>query len=174
MPADDAAKVVQLGDADIAFGLDYPASPVPQTPDIEVVRIAGERFGIASAPGSALPPRLRRPELAQQRWILPAESTNYGRALFVACRRAGFEPRIAHVVEDSTVSLAMAAQGLGITTITPLILNLVPTPDIVRHELADDVRRDLVFIRRRTSQPRPAVTAVAEIIRELVARSTVG
>jgi DNA-binding transcriptional LysR family regulator len=76
------------------------------------------------------------------------------------------------VVEDSTTSLAMAAQGLGITTITPLIVRLVPTPDVVHHELTDDVRRDVVLIRRRAGHERPSVAALAEIIRDLVAAST--
>src|SRR5919108_75511 len=50
---------------------------------------------------------------------------------------------------------ARAAQGLGITITTPMMLTLLPAPGLMRHELADDVRRDLVVIHRRGAHQRP-------------------
>ena len=140
---------------------------MPQAPGIDVVRIATERFGIGTT--AARRGELRLAELAGERWTLSPENTNNGRAVFAACRRAGFEPEVAHVVDDTAVSLALASQGLGITFATPMMLTLLPAPGLIRHELADDVRRDLVVIRRRGSERRPAVRAITEIIREAVA-----
>ena len=71
---------------------------------------------------------------------------------------------------DTAVSLAIAAQGSGSTTTTPMMLTLLPAPGLVRHDLADDVRRDVVVIQRRGSQQRPTtVAAVTAIIRAVVA-----
>ncbi|MDA0181923.1 LysR family transcriptional regulator [Solirubrobacter phytolaccae] len=168
---DNAAAAVEHGDADVAFGLDYPSAPVPQAPTIDRVRIATERFGVGAASDRALGGRegVRLADLAGEPWILPPEHTNYGRAMFAACRRAGFEPDVAHVVDDTAVSLALAAQGLGLTMTTPMMLTLLPAPGLVRHELADDVRRDLVAIGRRGGQQRPTVAAITSIMRELAA-----
>jgi DNA-binding transcriptional LysR family regulator len=166
---DDAAATVQHGDADVAFGINYPDAPVPQAPGIDVVRIATERFGLGVTSTARLGRGLRLADLAGERWILPPEDTNYGRAIFAACRRAGFEPDVAHVVDDTAVSLALAAQGLGITTTTPMMLTLLPAPGLMWHELADDVRRDLIVIHRRSAHQRPTITAVTDIIRDVVA-----
>lgn len=165
---DHAAGAVEHGDADVAFGLDYPSAPVPQAPTIDRLRIATERFGVGAAAGR-LTGDVRLLDLAGEPWILPPENTNYGRALYAACRRAGFEPDVAHVVDDTAVSLALAAQGLGLTMTTPMMLTLLPAPGLVRHELADDVRRDLVAIGRRGAQHRPTVAAITSIMRELAA-----
>jgi DNA-binding transcriptional LysR family regulator len=168
---DHAARTVEYGDADVAFGLDYPDAPVAQAPGTTLERVATERFGIGAASAGPLGRRrhLRLAELAEERWILPPENTNYGRALFAACRRAGFEPNVVHVVDDTAVSLALAAQGLGITMTTPMMLTLLPAPGLVRLSLRDDVRRDLVAIGRRGSQQRPTVAAITNIMREVAA-----
>ena len=163
---DDAAEIVRHGDADVAFGIDYPDAPVAQAPGVDVVRIATERFGIGvAAPGGPM----RLSDLAGERWILPSENTNYGRAMFAACRRAGFEPDVAHVVDDTAVSLVLAAQGLGLTMTTPMMLSLLPAPGLVRRELVEEVRRDLVVIHRHGSRQRPTIVAITDIMREAVA-----
>jgi DNA-binding transcriptional LysR family regulator len=169
---DSAAQAVRQGDADAAFGLDYPDAPVPQAPGVDVVGLATERFGIgiaASAP-YARGGRLSLARLAGERWILPPERTNYGRAVFAACRRAGFEPDVAHVVDDTAASLALVAQGLGITTVTPMMLALLPVRGLARIELSDDVRRDVVMFVRPRSRSRPAIAAMTAVFREALAR----
>jgi DNA-binding transcriptional LysR family regulator len=165
---DGAAAAVRHGDADVAFGLNYPDAPVPQAPGVDVLRIATERFGVGVASATPLG-EVRLSEFAREPWILPPEDTNYGRALFAACRRAGFEPSVAHVVDDTAVSLALAAQGLGVTMTTPMMLSLLPAPGLVRRELTDEVRRDLVVIQRHGSRERPTIAAVVDIMREAVA-----
>jgi DNA-binding transcriptional LysR family regulator len=166
---DDAATAVRCGDADVAFGIDYPDAPVPHAAGLDVLRIATERFGVGVAATKRLDPVLRLSDLAREQCILPPENSNCRRAIFTACRRAGFEPNVVHNVEDPALSLTLAAQGLGITITTPMTLALLPAPGLTCHEVADDVHRDLVAICRPSARQRPSIAAVIDIIREFVA-----
>jgi DNA-binding transcriptional LysR family regulator len=171
LDVDQVAAAVLHGEADLAFGLDYPDAPVPQAPGVEVVPIASEVFSIGSAGPLQAGPRgpVSLQSLAERDWILPPGDTNYGRTVRSVCRRAGFEPRAAHIVNDTAVTLAMAADGLGLTMTTPMMLALQPAPGLVRSPLVEDVRRQLVLSRRTAGHQRPAVLAATEII-EAVAR----
>ena len=73
------------------------------------------------------------------------------------------------MVDDTAVSLALAAQGLDITMTTPMMLTLLPAPGLVRLNLGDDVRRNLAAARRRGSEQRPTVAAITDIMREVAA-----
>jgi DNA-binding transcriptional LysR family regulator len=169
LDVDEVAAAVLHGEADLAFGLDYPDAPVPQGPGIEVVPIASEVFSIGSAASLPAGPGglVRLEALADRDWILPPADTNYGRAVRGVCRRAGFEPQAAHIVNDTAVSLAMAAHGLGLTMTTAMMLALQPAPGLLRSPLAQDVRRHLILSRRTAGHQRPAVTAVSEIIQDV-------
>lgn len=164
---DHVAATVERGDADLAFGLEYPGAPVPQAAGIDVVPIATERFAVAGRDrrGSR---RVALADFAGADWIVAPADTTFGQAVLGACRRAGFEPHVAHVVDDTAASLTMAAQGLGVTFVTPMMLALVPAPGLGHTPLVEDVRRDLVLLQRRAGAERPAVAAVTRIIREAV------
>lgn len=170
LDVDQVAAAVLHGEADLAFGLDYPDAPVPQAAGVEFVPVASEVFSLGSA--EPLPAgaggRVSLAAVADRDWILPPADTNYGRAVRAACRRAGFEPKAAHIVNDTAVSLALAAQGLGLTMTTPMMLALQPAPGLLRAPLAEDVRRELVLSRRGAGHPRSAVDAATEIIQDVV------
>jgi DNA-binding transcriptional LysR family regulator len=145
---DDTAAAVRCGDADVAFGIDYPDAPVPHAAGLAVLRIATERFGVGVAATKRLGRVLRLSDLAREQWILPPENSKCRHAIFTACRRAGFEPNVVHNVDDTALSLTLAAQGLGITITTPMTLTLLPAPGLTCHEVTDDIHRDLVAICR--------------------------
>jgi hypothetical protein len=81
---DDAATAVRCGDADVAFGIDYPDAPVPHAAGLDVLRIATESFGVGVAATKRLDPVLRLSDLAREQWILPPENSNCRRAIFTA------------------------------------------------------------------------------------------
>lgn len=165
---DAATRVVERGDADLAFGLDYPDAPVPRAPGIEVLRVATERFELAVPDASQMPGAVSLADAADLDWILPPAETNYGRAVRSACRRAAFEPRVTHSVTDTAVSLAMVAQGLGITMVTEMMLALAVPTGLRTLRLHEDVRRDVVLIRRHGDDARPVVEAMTAVIEEIV------
>ena len=59
-------------------------------------------------------------------WILPPETTQYGRAIRSGFRRLGLEPRVVHEVTDTAASLQLAAAGLGATVMTGLMCRWLP------------------------------------------------
>jgi DNA-binding transcriptional LysR family regulator len=173
LDVDQVAEAVRHGEADLAFGLDYPDAPVPQAPGVESLPIASERLSIGTVePMTSADASVRLADFADRDWILPPADTNYGRAIRDACRRAGFEPHPAHIVNDTAVTLMLAAQGLGVTMTTPMMLALQPAPGLVRSPLVEDVRRELVLFQRTSSYRRPAVIATKRIIEAVVQRFT--
>jgi DNA-binding transcriptional LysR family regulator len=164
---DGAPGLVGDGVVDLAFGLDYPDAPIPRRSTVEILPLRTERFRIAVPPGSKFGPRCGLAELATQTWILPPADGHYGQAIRVACRRAGFEPQASHEITDSATSIAMVAEGLGITPVTELIQRLGPTR-LTLVELDEVVERSVVLVRRRSSAARPALAALVEAIRDTV------
>jgi DNA-binding transcriptional LysR family regulator len=161
---DDAASAVASGRVDVAFGVDYPQSPIPRAAGVSMAVVATERFALA------LPAADHRAgtvaslaEFADGRWILPPERTSYGRAIRMACRRAGFEPLVEHVVTDTASTLALVAAGLGIAPVTDLMLRL-RGDGLATASLHETVERTMVLAYRVAPSPQPGVAAVVDAI----------
>lgn len=165
---DAVTRVVERGDADLAFGLDYPDAPVPRARGVEVLRVATERFMLAVPDVWQMPDAVSLADAADRDWILPPAETNYGRAVRAACRRVEFEPRVTHTVTDTAVSMAMVAQGLGITMVTDMMLALASPIGLRTLRVREDVRRDVVLVRRHGDDARPVVQAMTTVIEETV------
>ncbi|WP_406002227.1 LysR family transcriptional regulator [Streptomyces sp. NBC_00829] len=163
---DQAHAEVSAGRVDLALGLDYPDAPLARDETSELVRLHSERFSLAVAASDA-PSRetsWRLTELRERDWILPAAHTHYGRAVRTACRRAGFEPRVAHEVTDTATSLAMVGAGLGVAPLTGLMLRL-RSDGIVAVPLDDQVERHVVVAVRAAARGRPSVEVLIEALR---------
>jgi len=168
LTVDDVAGAVRRGDVDLGLGLDYPGAPIPRLPGTALRPLRTERFELVSTPTSDLPARLHLADLADEPWILPPLPTHYGAAVRNACRAAGFEPRAAHEVNDTSTTLALVAQGLGVTLATPIMLTLRPAGDLRTTMLFDLVEREIVLLEPSTAPRRPAVEAVARTIEAVV------
>ena len=177
---DDATSAVAAGRVDLAFGVDYPQVPIPRDAEVQLVELTRERFSIAAAVdaahagGAVLPPTgepaCSLADFADHLWILPPAATSYGRAIRVACRCAGFEPRVDHIVTDTASTLALVAAGLGVAPVTDLMLTLrgaaVETVPLIQTvALTELVERTMVLAYRRGPDPQPGVRAVIEAIR---------
>lgn len=165
---DEATSAVFDGHVDVAFGVDYPHAPIPRTANVELAILRSERFEIAVSEERAtceVPASLRA--FANDQWILPPESTFYGLAFRQACRRLGFEPRVAHVVTDTASTLAMVAAGLGIAPVTGLMLR-IRREGLVSVPLAEAVDRSMVLAYRTHPILQPATAAVVSAIRAAV------
>ena len=98
-------------------------------------------------------------------WILAPANTYYGLAIRIACRQNGFEPRAAHEIVDTAVTLTLAGRGLGVAPVTDMMLGLSPSAPIVRVHLAQEIIRRVVLIRPAGATTRPTIRALTEIIR---------
>ena len=165
---DAVAEVVARGDADLGVGLDYPDAPVPRAPNVELIRLASERFRLAVPDQWKTPDIIRLADAVDWDWILPPADTDYGRASRAACRRAGFEPRVTHLVTDTAVSQVMVAQGLGATMATEMMLALAPRGGLRTVQLRDEIRRHVVLVSRAGDTGRPAVQVMTSAIERAV------
>ncbi|MEU4494130.1 LysR family transcriptional regulator [Streptomyces sp. NPDC023998] len=170
---DQAHAEVSAGRVDLALGLDYPDAPLARDDAADLVRLHSERFAVAVPTGQAPPAGTSWPltSLAERDWILPAPHTYYGRAVRTACRRAGFEPRVAHEVTDTATSLAMVGEGLGVAPLTGLMLRL-RSEGIVAVPLDDVVERHVVVAVRAASRGRPSVEVLIEALRRAATASS--
>jgi DNA-binding transcriptional LysR family regulator len=100
--------------------------------------------------------------------VPPPAGTHYGEAIRSACRLAGFEPRAAHELLDTVATLTLASRGAGLAPATPMMLGLVPGLPLRVVELAQQLRRDVVLIRREADAHRDKVAAVTATVRAVV------
>lgn len=166
---DDAAEAVQRRQVDAAFGLNYADWPLKRLPGVTLIQLRVERFGVVvprDDPRAGSTMELR--EFRDDPWVLPSASTVYGHAMRVACRRAGFEPAVAHELTDTAATLTLAGQGLGVAPVTDLMLEFSPVSEVSRIELVDDVERELVLIAPDGFERRRALVALIDVIRDAV------
>lgn len=163
---DDATDDVVHGRVDIAFGLDYIDAPLPRHDKISIIGLRQEDFAIAMADGDTEAGSIGPEELGQRSWILPATSSQYGTAIQAGLRRRGIEPTVAHEVTDTTAALHLAAAGLGITVVTPMMRILSAGLDLGVRPMADPMKRDVVLLVPSSHRRRP-VTAFVDTARRV-------
>lgn len=84
------------------------------------------------------------------------------------CRRAGFEPPVAHAVADTGACLAMAAAGLGVTPATRMMYDVRPAGlRLIGLHGADT--RDIVLLSRASRAAQPLRQSLVEVLRHAVA-----
>jgi DNA-binding transcriptional LysR family regulator len=161
---DHAAAAVRRGDVDVAFGIDYTMAPMPREGGTELIPLSTERFALAVSRDLVADPVINLSAVCEAAWILTPAETPFGRAIRTACRSAGFEPHVVHEVTDTAAALLLAASGLGITPVTPLMCRLVTVPARILH-LREPVERTIMLVRHRADEARPTVAAVTEATR---------
>ncbi|MGW2718681.1 LysR family transcriptional regulator [Streptomyces sp. NPDC001492] len=165
MDVDEVYDAVASGAVDLALGLDYPDVPIPRDPALRVMRLERERFSLAVPTGwLAGRAEIALADTQNLGWILPSADSYYGRAVRTACRRAGIEPDVRHEVTDTAATLALVEAGIGISTVTELMLRLRASRfDVVR--LRERVERHIVVVFRSAAERRPTVAALVEVLR---------
>ncbi|GGS05587.1 hypothetical protein GCM10010252_50390 [Streptomyces aureoverticillatus] len=126
-------------------------------------RAGGAGVGGAAAEGSAADLALDLSRTEPLSWILPPPDTYYGRAVRTACRRAGVEPSVRHEVTDTAATLALVEAGVGISTVTDLMLRLRPSQVDV-HPLREPLERHIVMIYRTTAATLPTLTSLIPLL----------
>ena len=171
---DSASTSVRYGEVDIAFGLDYPDAPMPRDRSMQLVRLQPETFAVTVSPAHHLVAEGVRAEyvevglLEETDWILPPESSQYGRAIRSGFRRLGFEPKVVHEVTDTAASLQLAAAGLGATVMTGLMQRLNTSLDLTALRMREPLSRQIVLIYRGDVAQRQPVRAFVEEAGSLV------
>lgn len=115
------SEAVRDGSLDLSFVIDYSNYSMPRTPALERQVIAVEHMYVAVRAGTLGPEPVALESLAPDPWILADSRSHFGRAVRIACRRAGYEPDVRHVVGEQSTALSMVAAGLGVTLVSDLV-----------------------------------------------------
>lgn len=166
---EETADAVRDGTLDLSFVIEYSTYPRAWDPALGRVVIAVERLHAAVPAGVVPGDTVSLGELAEQPWILAGQRSHFGRAVRLACRHRGFEPRIGHEVEEQATALAMVAGGQGVTLVSDLALALLP-PGVDIVALEEPVMRTVSLAHRATGTARPSVALFVDAVRTAAAQ----
>jgi DNA-binding transcriptional LysR family regulator len=163
-------------------GAGPPAGGPAPHPALTTEPLLEERLLLAVPPGHPLAGGPEEPvalhELREEPFVLLREGAYDLRdQTLAACRRAGFEPRVALDGGEMDSVLRFVAAGLGVAILPETVLRRgaerAPTgptgvaPDLLGLPLSDpDLRRTLVLARRRDRAYPPAARAFAGLLRQ--------
>lgn len=167
------AAAVRDGMLDVSFIIDYSDYPMDWDPTLTRTVVAVERLHAAVPSGTIPGDTIALVDLAEYPWILAGPRSHLGKAVRIACHRSGFEPRIAHTVEEQPTALALTGGGLGVTLVSDLALPLLP-PGVDIVALDEPVMRTVSTAHRSTSTPRTSIELFIQAVRTAAAEQGLG
>lgn len=159
------SEAVRDGSLDLSFVIDYSNYPMPRSQQLERRPIAVEKLyaAIPLAESSEAPVALS--SLQGREWILSDSRSHFGRAVRLACRDAGFEPDVRHVVGEQSTALALVAAGLGVTIVSDLGSVVMPE-GVALVSLEEALVRNLSISYRVRDAGRPSLREFVETMAE--------
>jgi DNA-binding transcriptional LysR family regulator len=106
-------------------------------------------------------PRQRLEDHRDSAWVGGCERCRA--ATITACARAGFSPRIAYACDDTVITQALVAAGMGVAIVNGLALHAHRAPGIHTAQLSDSPRQIYAATYGDPPDP-PATTALIEIL----------
>ncbi|WP_018179652.1 LysR family transcriptional regulator [Jongsikchunia kroppenstedtii] len=164
----DAPEALLRNRLDLALVHDYDNVPIEYDRGIETARLLDEEVYIAS---KGAVPQTDSGEcdiaaLAEQRWIAGSAGTLCHTMLVRMCRHHGFEPRIAHRIDDFAAVLRLVAAGAGVAVVPQL--GAVDRPDSLTLTPTGIHRRTrLAYAAGRAR--RPALAMVIDAVQQAAA-----
>ena len=148
---------------DVALAHDYDVVPIEPDAALDVVPLLEEIVYLATPvtePREAAVDPVRGARHAA--WIVGTPGTLCHAVALRTCRAAGFTPRVRHIADDFTTTLALVAAGQGVSLVPQLAaadppagVDLVPL----------DIRRRVHIAYRQGAAGHPAVAACVAAIR---------
>jgi DNA-binding transcriptional LysR family regulator len=169
MDPDLAMDALASGELDLAFAIDYPHAPAPRRDDITRFSLMEDvlRLVVREDDELAGERQVRLRDLADRPFISSPVGLSCGRCVIVACRDAGFEPDVAHQVDDFATSRHLVGAGQGVALIPDLGLIDLP-PHLCSVDIDPPVSRLIQLAYRTTNVDRPAIVAVQRALCEIV------
>lgn len=155
------SDAVRDGSLDVAFVIDYSNYAMPRTPMLTRRLVAVEQIQVAAQKGALGPEPVDLASIASDPWILSDARSHFGRSVRIACRDAGFEPEVRHVVGEQSTAMALAAAGLGVTLVSDLAARAKP-PGVELTPLAVPLARNLSITYRVRDEQRWPVRRFVE------------
>ena len=159
---DLSAQMVKSGELDLAFTVDYPNTPANRDPRLERALVCNDWFhAVVPLDDPIETAAAELGEFSSRRLIASPPDLACGRCVVLACRAAGFEPDLAHEIEDYPTVLQLVAAGAGVGLVPELGLRDLPN-GVRIVDLKVPVCRTVDLIWRASSTARPAVTAFTD------------
>ena len=165
----DPAEVPDLlrgGQLDIALVHEYDNVPSAMGSGIELEPLLDEAVYLASPAGPAVPGDAVIRSHSESRWILGNPGTLCHAMTLRSCQAQGFEPRVAHRVDDFATVLRLVAAGAGVALVPHLGVDEVPT-GVMLTALSIGRRTRIAY--RAGSRSQPAFAAVSAALHRAAA-----
>ncbi|HKG35015.1 MAG TPA: LysR family transcriptional regulator [Solirubrobacterales bacterium] len=124
--AEPETSIPQLraGQHDLALVYDYESVPLPEDRDVERLLLLEERMQLALPKGHPLAGQgqVKLSEMAEETWVIGTCTATCRDNVKLACRNAGFEPRIGFESDDYQVHQSLVAAGLAVSLVPELLL----------------------------------------------------
>jgi DNA-binding transcriptional LysR family regulator len=166
---DAAVEALAAGEIDLAFTSDYAHTPVPVRSDVVRFSLFEDVFHLVVPDDDPLSAEVVSLDaVADRPFVSPPPSDSCGRCVIAACRNAGFEPDIAHQVDDypTTLRMVRAGQGVGLVPDLGLVHGAAGLRVVA---IRPKVSRTIQLAYRAVSAERPAIVAVRDALVEVVA-----
>jgi DNA-binding transcriptional LysR family regulator len=170
LDVEPALEAVAAGTVDVAFTLDYAHAPMSQPAGVSSTSLLDDVFHLVVPSGDAVGVTTASLiDFADRRFIASSTATSCGSSVVVACRSAGFEPDIAHQIDDFPTMMRLVAAGAGVALVPDL--GLLGLPAGVRVvDIDRPFSRTIQIAYRTASAARPAVAAVHDALVAVVDR----
>ena len=164
--ADTDEGLAQVADhhLDLALVYEFPLVPMTVPAGVQVSRLLDDPLYIVVSSSHPLAKRrrVRLTDLAAETWIQGVHHGSTAEVLPQACRRAGFEPRIAFRTDDQMTVRGLVSAGLGVALAPSLTLPTTP-PGLVMIALNDPTLTRVVYAATSSAPYRlPAAQAMID------------
>jgi molybdate transport repressor ModE-like protein len=163
-----ASAHLKAGDIDLALVYDYEAIPGMLDPDLDLTNLIDDPYEVILPKGHVLAgePRLSLKELAEESWIASTNQAGCRAITELACREAGFAPRIAFETDETLAAQALVAAGVGVTILPRLALSTVH-PAVVNRTLTEQPTRRIWAARLKGAYCSPAAEAMVQVLEDV-------
>lgn len=162
---EQSTEMVRTGALDIALTMPSVHLPAQGDPDFHIDPVMVEPFDAVLPyhhPDAVRAELDLAADLADADWIMSAPGSAWYECVTAACNQQGFQPRIAHTVDDFSAVFAMVQAGLGIALMPRLGWTGAGTPQVVVRSVRNSARRHIVALTRAGAGPGPLLDALRE------------
>ncbi|WP_017613442.1 LysR family transcriptional regulator [Nocardiopsis salina] len=162
---ESSTGMLRSGRIDVALTMSTSHMPAAGDPEFHTEPVMVELFDAILPYHHPLAPRTDlhlAEDLADEDWIMSAHGTAWYSCVTAATSQAGFQPRVAHIVDDFSAVFALVRAGLGIAVVPRLAWTGLNPPHVVVRGVRDTARRHVVALTRAGSSAEPLLTAVRE------------
>jgi DNA-binding transcriptional LysR family regulator len=171
-------QLVEAGDAELISGvlegsIDFAVVTAPGSPQsLEAIPLPSEDMLVVTAPGHRFASRasVALPELALESFIFGSEAFNVTIQTIDACRRAGFEPRVAYRTGSLESVKNFVRRGLGIAILPRMALEGTHGDGLAIIEIEGGLTRSFNLVRGKDRSTTGAARALMLHVRTSLER----